>query len=409
MTKRPSKSERRTKAPNGAGSIRPRKNKNTNETTYLVRVTFGLVGGKQRQISRVVATAREAEVTRAQLLADVNRGTLSLPSVLTVRELLVEHIDARRAHWKPKTTANNEDLARRLDPLVGAKRVQALKPLDVQRVYHELAGQYGASMLKQVRSLLKGALDFAVLHEIVARNVTAGVPLPKGQPSPRAHENRALNSWQLGAFLQAAQAFEAWAGPVFQVVSLTGLRRGEAAALRWVNVDLDAGVLFVRENLTVVRGRPVLGTPKSAASVRRVPLAPETVALLRAWRARQLELARMLGGKWRGSDHVFTNSVGARFHPDALSRRARLIGEAAGLPGVHFHMLRHTCASLHLARGVPADVVKAWLGHEDIRVTLNTYRMVFESEHRAHVVGLRDLLREKPANLIFDAFGRVGA
>ncbi|GGK38036.1 integrase [Deinococcus malanensis] len=394
---------KRTKAPNGAGSLRPYQGQ------YRVKVTVAITGGQQ-QVSRVVRTEAEGRLVLAQLLADHSRGLLRSPDTLTVEALLRELVATRRDEWKPKTVANNEDLIRlHLIPHIGHLRVQKLKAQHVQQLYMLLARTYSLSLVRQVRSVLRQALQLAVVNDVVSRNIVKDVELPRVRPVRRARQNRALSPEQLEAFLNAAAPFEELAGPVFHITGLLGLRRGEAAALRWAHVDLQRGTVHVRDNLAVVRGRPTPGTPKTEAGDRTVPLAPETVALLVAWKFRQQELGRMVGEKWVDSGHVFTTVKGTPFHPDRLSKLARALGVQAGLEHVTFHGLRHTSASLHLARGVPAEVVKTWLGHENVSLTLNTYRTVYGHEHRLHVTGMSGLLQQGPDNLTLDGALRVGA
>lgn len=394
---------KRTKAPNGAASLRPYRGQ------YRVKVTVAMSGGRQQQISRVVATEAEGRVVLAQLLADHSRGLLRSPSTLTVEALLQELVALRRHEWKPKTLANNEDLIRlHLVPHLGHLNVQKLKPQHIQQLYVLLAQRYSLSLLRQVRALIRRALQLAVVNDLVPRNVAQDVELPKLRAPRRARQNRALSPEQLEAFLEAAAPVEDVSGPVFHLAGLLGLRRGEAAALRWAQVDLQKGSLHVRDNLVVVRGCPTLGTPKTEAGDRTVPLAPETVALLAAWKVRQQALGVLVGEKWVDSGHVFTTLKGTPFHPDRLSTLARELGTRAGLQHVTFHGLRHTSASLHLARGVPAEVVKTWLGHENVSLTLNTYRTVYSHEHQHHVTGMSTLLQRRPDNLSLDGFRRVG-
>lgn len=285
-----------------------------------------------------------------------------------------------------------------LVPHVGHLRVQSFKPSHVRELYATLAARYSASLLRQVRTVLRQALQDAVMDEVVPRNAADGVKLPAGR-KPDRPRNRALSAGELQAFLAvAAERFERFHGPAFTLMSVTGLRRGELCALTWSAVDFEAGVLRVTENLPVVRGKPTLGSPKSAAGTRVVPLGEDTVALLRAWKARQALHAAALGEGWTERGFVVTTLKGTPLHPDLLTKVAPKLAKLAGTGRVTPHSLRHTNATLLLSRGTPAEVVKAWLGHANVGVTLNVYRHVLEHEHRAHAVGLEELLAQ-PKNL----------
>jgi integrase len=148
------------------------------------------------------------------------------------------------------------------------------------------------------------------------------------------------------------------------LVSPTGLRRGELAALRWRDIDLDAATLTVHEQIVVVDGRDVVGFPKSASSRRTIALDTITSELLCGLWRRHRENLMATGCNPERS--VFVDAKGRRLRPDFVTRRlATLIGEC-DLPPVQLHDLRHGAASIALAAGVDPKVVQAMLGHASI-------------------------------------------
>jgi integrase len=160
-----------------------------------------------------------------------------------------------------------------------------------------------------------------------------------------------------------------------------GLRQGEILGLRWSDVDLDAGTLTVRQALARIEGQLVLVEPKSATSRRVVPLPALVRDALAAHRVRQdqecLPLRPEPGDVF--ADLVFTTTLGTPLDGISVTRRFQRTLRAAGLPHQRFHDLRHACASLLLAQGVPARVVMETLGHSEISLTLNTYSHVLPS------------------------------
>ncbi|WP_246607010.1 site-specific integrase [Paractinoplanes toevensis] len=160
------------------------------------------------------------------------------------------------------------------------------------------------------------------------------------------------------------------------LIALRGLRRGEAAGLRWADVDLDAGVAMI-EQQRIANGQMItVGPPKSAASRRVVALDRHTVRLLREHRRRQRAEQKAVGECWGESGYVFTAEDGAPLNPDFLTRRfRRLVGESE-LPPVRLHDLRHGAASLTHSAGVDLKTVQAQLGHSSIVLTADTYTSV---------------------------------
>ncbi|MEV6632530.1 tyrosine-type recombinase/integrase [Actinoplanes sp. NPDC051470] len=124
------------------------------------------------------------------------------------------------------------------------------------------------------------------------------------------------------------------------LIALRGLRRGEAAGLRWADVDLDAGVAMI-EQQRIANGHLVtVGQPKTAASRRLIALDRHTVRLLREHRRRQHVEQKAANEVWQNTGYVFVAKDGAALHPDVLTRRFRhLVGES-GLPPVRLHDLR---------------------------------------------------------------------
>lgn len=380
------------RAASGTGSVRPYRDK------WRVKVTVGLRCGKQQQVSHLVPTRKEAELLRIQLIADTSRGLISLPDEVLISTQLQRWLHDKTSEIGPKTHENYRYLIEKyIGPLIGHLRLQKLKPGDVHRFYAALAARYTASLLRQVRTILVQAFDAAVLDEVLTRNPAKGVRLPSGQAS--GETSRSLAPDEARAFLDVAASHPLDALP--ELLILTGLRRSEACGLRWDHLDLEQGLLSVQERVAMVGGRAMLGPLKTRASLRTVPLAPSTVALLQRWRAEQARRHSAMTQRSTENNRVFTNLNGRPLHPDALSRLVSSLGRDARLGRVRCHDLRHTFASLHLARGVPAEVVQAWLGHASVTVTLDVYRHILPHEHGRHVVGLEQLLDQGPANVPF--------
>jgi integrase len=150
----------------------------------------------------------------------------------------------------------------------------------------------------------------------------------------------------------------------WRLLAATGMRRGEALALRWRDVDLDAGGLAVRRSVGVVKakgaGERLVEGPTKTGRSRVVDLDAGTVAALRASRAARGQLALDLV---RDSVLVLSSLDGTHRHPNgspaaspAKSPRRKALGEEQ-LPVIRLHDLRHTHATLLLADGVPVKVV----------------------------------------------------
>lgn len=169
----------------------------------------------------------------------------------------------------------------------------------------------------------------------------------------------------------------------------TGLRPGELVALRWEDIDLDAGTLQVKR----ARSGGEIREPKTPKSRRRIDLAPSAREALKAHRKRQLEERMERAGLWEDNDLVFPSNVGTHLDQRNLSRAFKAALRRAGLPETfRLYDLRHTCATLLLSRNVHPKYVQELLGHASIALTLDTYSHVIPGMDGGTAVALEEAL-----------------
>lgn len=168
------------------------------------------------------------------------------------------------------------------------------------------------------------------------------------------------------------------------VFATTGMRRGELAALRWSDLDLDQGILTIRHHAPVVDGRVVWSDgAKTQAGERTVSLDPVTIAALREHRRQQLQERLLVGPGWvddRGL--VFTLADGQPIHPRRWLRWLQSRTKGCGLSATDVHALRHSYATAALRAGVSPEVLAARIGHRDVSTTLRTYAHVRPQDDR---------------------------
>lgn len=157
------------------------------------------------------------------------------------------------------------------------------------------------------------------------------------------------------------------------VLALYGLRRGEVAGLRWENVDLKAGTVAIVENRVAVGKEAIVGTPKSTASRRTLPLPDDALAALKVARKAQTAEKLLLGEDYVDSGYVACNEGVEPLTPATLSFRWGRMLDGLGSERVRLHDARHSCATLMHLRGVPIAVIAAWLGHSSAAFTMATY------------------------------------
>lgn len=197
---------------------------------------------------------------------------------------------------------------------------------------------------------------------------------------------------QLRDFLAVSAAAGDLLYPLWVLLATTGMRRGEALGLRWSDVDLDAGRLRVVQTLVQVRGKAMIGEPKTVRGRRPLALDRATVAVLRDHRRRMLEERLLVGAGFVDEGLVFHQPDGTCLKPDAVSAAFVRRVEGAGLPRLTLKGLRHTWATLALERGIHPRVVQERLGHSTIAITLGIYSHVAPTLHDEAAEIISDLI-----------------
>jgi integrase len=312
------------------------------------------VGGKRRYVYG--KTRKEVACKLTKAVADGNEGLIFDSDHLTVAQYLDRWLDSIRDTVRESTWVRHEINVRvHVKPALGRVRLGKLNPLQVQSFYRcKLDQGLSAASVLKIHSTLSKSLKQAVRWRLVPLNVCMAVVLPRITKP----EIQPLDAQQMKALLRAAQGTDLCALWVLMVT--TGIRVGEALGLRWEDLDLEARKL--RVNRTVYRGQACL--PKTDSSRRTIKLSRLATEALRQY-PQQCE--------W-----VFPTSRGTTIDVNNLRYRSwKQLLECAHLPcETRIHDLRHSAATLLLAKGVPIKVVSEMLGHSDVSITLSIYAHV---------------------------------
>ncbi|GAA4635142.1 tyrosine-type recombinase/integrase [Actinoallomurus vinaceus] len=270
--------------------------------------------------------------------------------------------------------------------------------------------------LRNIRATLRHALTIAMKQErLIDFNPAAIVELPPAtRPKPLVWTDERVRAWQtahrqhLTAVRERANGkrinvIEAYIGtprpspvmvwtpeqtsrflqratrhrlyPLFRLIALRGLRRGEACGIQTTSVDLKNGTIAVCWQITQLGWNPHHGKPKSDAGDRIIDLDEETIKILRAHRAKQ-NRERLAAGLGE-SEFFFTDENGDPLHPARVTDQFQWLAYEIGLPPIRLHDLRHGAASLMLAAGVDIKIVQHTLGHVTSAFTRDTYTSVY--------------------------------
>jgi integrase len=349
--------------------------------------------GHRRRIRRGGFPTRKAA---AKALARL-RMPADPESVLTTGEWLERWFEQRTGPRESTIRGYAAHVRLYLKPCLGQILLTDLTAQHVQAMFTAIARQreaeghpVTAATLSRIRATLRAALNAAIRAGLITANAASRAELPSPRrPRPMVWTAGRVAEWertgirppvavwtpaQTARFLNAIRDHRLYAA--YHLIALRGLRRGEAAGLRWRDVDLDGATAIITCQLQQYDGRLVLCPPKTARSERAVALDRTTVAVLRAHQAAQNAEHATLGDGYQDSGYVFTCLNGDPMAPDRLSRTFRRLSDEAGLPPVRLHDLRHGAATLAQTAGADLKVVQDMLGHSSIVLTADTYTSV---------------------------------
>jgi integrase len=333
--------------------------------------------GKRRL--KTFATKKEADAWAVTALHEVKQGTHTPVSTsVTVSEATerwIAHCEAEGLEFSTiKQRRQHQNL--HISPFIGREKLASLTTPRIYQFDADLrkAGR-SVAMRRAVLTNLKTILTFCQGQGLVAQNVARGVKiksddrrkaigqLKEGRDFPSRAELRLLldnvpSRWR----------------PFLITAVFTGMRASELRGLCWRDVDLDAGLIHVRQRADAWRH---IGPPKSAAGTRDIPLVPMAINALREWRTScptgELDL-------------MFPNGAGnIESHANVIKRAWNPLQVACGIvtdkgkARYSLHTLRHAAASLFIAHlGWTPKRVQGVLGHASITMTFDRYGHLFE-------------------------------
>jgi integrase len=362
----------------GEGAIYQRES----DGKWCASVDLGFFNGKRRRKIIYGKTRKEVADKLKALHRDQAAGLDIAPSQQTVKAFLETWLEQTVKRFNRPRTYDKyaADMKYHIIPAIGNRQLAKLTPEHVQTMLNALADAgLSYNSVRNVRAALRRALNQAMRHGYVQRNVATLVDVP-GDVTFSAEP---LNEEQARRLLEVVRSHRLEA--LFRIALGLGLRKGEILGLLWEDIDFEAATLRVTGSLQRQNGHLERSATKTDASVRTVALPPILLKILRKHRTRQ-QKERTTCERWHETGYVFTSTIGTPLEPSNMIRHFKASLRKAGLPTTtRFHDLRHTCATLMIKRGIHARAVMDVLGHAQISTTMNTYAHVLEEVQREAV------------------------
>lgn len=379
------------------GHIRKR---GKNSWAIVVELPKDAETGKRRQQWHTIhGTKGDAQRELRGILHSLEVGGYVKPNRITLGQYLKQWSENYAViHTSPRTSESYQlEIRNHLIPALGAIPLCQLQPQQVENYYTDALtkgrgdgkGGLSARTVLYHHRILSEALSHAVKMGLINRNVANAVDPPK----PARPRVATMTSEDIPKFLEAASDTPYYT--LFFMALSTGMRLGELLGLRWGDIDLGSGSLFVVQALYRSNGVSEMREPKSPHSRRQIAMPSSLIQLLQQHYAKQEAQNILLGRKVTRSDLVFAHPDGKPLDRHTVSHSFSEVLEEAGLPHIRFHDLRHTHATLLLKSGVHPKVVSERLGHASVAFTLDTYSHVVPGLQEAAAESFDKLLRQK--------------
>jgi integrase len=345
----------------------------------VIDVRDPTTGKRRRKWHSSAGTKRQAQIECAGLISEMSRGLYIEPAKITVAQFLDRWLEDVKARVTPKTHERYSEIVRKnINPLLGAVVLTKLRPMQISDAYAKALssgrrngrGGLAPSTVRYMHVVLKAAMQQAVRWQMLVRNPVDAVDPPK-------IERGAMTTYDLA---QTADLIDATRGTritiTVMLAVLCGLRRGEIAALRWRNINLDAAQLAVTESAEQTGAGVRYKKPKSGKG-RTVALSARVVKELRIHRVQQAEELLKLGVPLTDDAFVVAQADGSPLQPRTITHQWHLLlANNKTLPRIRFHDLRHAHATHMLSSGVHPKIASERLGHSKVGITLDLYSHV---------------------------------
>lgn len=333
--------------------------------------------GKRYERSKNFTLKADAEKHLTAQLHKLHRGEYAEPSVEPMGAFVERWFTTMRHHWKRPATYHNRRAAwtRYGKDALADVPLKDVSLADIQGIYAGMLDRkLSAATVRTIHDVLRMSLDAAVAQRLIPENPARLATLParkRGKPTAWTDE-------QAAAFL-AATVDDSDAA-FWRLLLTTGMRLGEALALKWGDVDGRRKVLVVARTVSENEdgAEVVIEGAKSPSSNRTITLTPSCLDALDAHRMAQ----RARGMGWRDGDYAFPKADGIVRRRRTMEERLDGLTAKANLPRLTPHGLRHTWATIALRAGVNPKIVAERLGHASVATTLDLYGHVFEGIQR---------------------------
>lgn len=339
-------------------------------------------------------TIKELDQKIAEITQQLNHGIHVWENSMTFRELANIWFEQYNIevgeNWK---YGQGNMIKNYLIPTLGEMRICDLRQLHLQTIIRSLSKKgLATSTMKKVKQLATQIMQVAVGSDLIMRNPFSEVKVPKKDPTKR----RPLTEKEIALITDNWRGHNL--GSMAMIMLYCGLRRGEAMALDWTNIDFEKKIIHVTKAASTVKNKTIIKKPKSEAGIRDIPIPKVLFKVLMEIRKPSGFVCTNINGgmltessymrQWASFRNYLNVCAGGRNGSGKYLKRITVIDNITA------HMLRHTYASMLFDANVDVKSAQKFLGHADIEVTLEIYTHLSEMKEEKSVAALDKHLEE---------------
>ena len=312
--------------------------------------------------------------------------------------------DVHFSHLKPSTKENYEGVYRMYvkNSSLSKIKVKNLKLIDIQKFYNNLVFN-GCTIIriKNIHKIIRPFIRYLYNNNIIVKDFSTSIVLPKEDEKTKLEKENKIIPFTLEeekTFLAAIKGHHL--EMLFVTALYSGLRQGELFALTWDDVNFEKAYIDVNKTYRYIAdvsrdgrssGYNSIQTPKTAKSIRKVPIPQFLVKMLLQYRNDQRLQKIKYADIYQDSNLVFCNKLGAYLVDSTVARQYKIILKNNNIPMRKFHDMRHTFATRLFELGEEPKTVQELLGHSTVSITLNTYTHVLEAVKQNAISKLDEL------------------
>lgn len=275
-----------------------------------------------------------------------------------------------------------------------------IQAIDIQEYYNHLFSKgLSANTVIHHHAIIRKALDYAFKMDVIPNNPADKVQRPKKEQ----YIGSFYNENELNELFEKSK--DDPMNLMILVTSYYGLRRSEVLGLKWDAFDFENNTITIKHTVVIAKldgKRQIVAKDrtKNKSSYRTLPLVKEISEKLLETKKKQQAFKEAFGKTYINEfeDYVFVNLQGKLVRPDYVSEHFKILLNNKGLKHIRFHDLRHSCASLLLAKGIPMKAIQEWLGHSNFSTTANIYAHLDSKSKALSVQALSNAISIKKEN-----------